>query len=212
MRIMSLVSLLNYAFRYVVKTSKHYNIDESHALKHSMDVLGYAKKIADAEQSQFPMIENHRTIIYMAAIGHDMCDKKYMDETEGVCNFQNYLSGHLPSSEIDVIGNIISSMSYSTVKAKGFPRLGEYQMAYHIVREADLLTAYDVERCITFKMHYSNVSYEDAMLDAIELFDKRMLKMKEDKLFLTTFSRKESSLLHDRAILDIENMKTLLQK
>jgi GTP-binding protein HflX len=30
-------------------------------------------------------------------------------------------------------------MSYSTVQKRGFPKLGEYQRAYHVVREADLL-------------------------------------------------------------------------
>ena len=45
MKIMStsivLMNLINIGFKYVVETSKTFNIDESHALKHSMEVFGY---------------------------------------------------------------------------------------------------------------------------------------------------------------------------
>ena len=43
------MSYINTAFRLVIELSRQYNIDESHALKHSMEVYGYAKKIMKTE-------------------------------------------------------------------------------------------------------------------------------------------------------------------
>ena len=45
----SLLNLVNRGFKYVVETSDLYKIDESHALKHSMEVYGFAKKIYESE-------------------------------------------------------------------------------------------------------------------------------------------------------------------
>jgi hypothetical protein len=113
-------------------------------------------------------------------------------------------------SELEVIGQIISTMSYSKVKVKGYPDLGDYQLAYHIVREADLLAAYDLDRCIIYKMYNDSSDYNKALKDAFNLFDTRVLKMKKDKLFITNFSKKESTKLHKKAIKDLNNLKTFL--
>ena len=205
-----LMNLLNIGFKYVIETSKISNIDESHALKHSMEVFGFTKKILESEVIQNPFLENQKNIIYMAAIGHDMCDKKYMDEKEGIIKYQRHLSNLMSPSELEVIGQIISTMSYSKVKVKGYPDLGDYQLAYHIVREADLLAAYDLDRCIIYKMYNDSSDYNKALKDAFNLFDTRVLKMKKDKLFITNFSKKESTKLHKKAIKDLNNLKTFL--
>lgn len=83
----SLINLINHCFDFVIDTSAIYKIDESHALKHSMEVYGYAKKIYDNEVIKHPYLENQQAIIYSAAIAHDMCDKKYMVEKRGHCTF-----------------------------------------------------------------------------------------------------------------------------
>ena len=43
------MSLLNKLLHFVILTSNKYKIDESHGLKHSMDVLQFAYKIFNAE-------------------------------------------------------------------------------------------------------------------------------------------------------------------
>ena len=205
-----LMKLINLGFKYVMETSKIFNIDESHALKHSMEVFGYAKKIYDIEKVKHPFLENQKNIIYMAAIGHDMCDKKYMNEAEGILRYQQQLSPPImEQNDLEIMGKIISTMSYSKVKVNGFPELGDYQLAYHIVREADLLAAYDLERCIIYKMYHNNMNYEEALKDAFHLFDDRVLKMIDDKLFTTDFSKKESIKLHKKAIKDLHNLGDL---
>ena len=177
------MNLLNRGFKYVIETSKQYNIDESHALKHSMEVFSYAKKIYESEIKKNHFLESHKNIVYMAAIGHDMCDKKYMDEKEGIIKYQTYLSNFMLPHELDIMGKIISTMSYSKVKVNGYPNLGDYQLAYHIVREADLLAAYDIDRCIIYKMYHDNLDYNDALTDAFKLFDTRVFQMRNDALF-----------------------------
>ena len=213
MKIMStsivLMNLINIGFKYVVETSKTFNIDESHALKHSMEVFGFAKKIYESEVKANPYLENQKNIIYMAAIGHDMCDKKYMNEKEGIIRYKNYLNDLMITNDLEVMCKIIETMSYSKVKVKGYPDLGEYQLAYHIVREADLLAAYDLDRCLIYKMYHNNCDYNVALEDAFNLFDNRVFKMRKDRLFKTKYSKIESLKLHKKAIKDVQNLKTL---
>jgi HD superfamily phosphodiesterase len=205
------MNLINGGFKYVMETSKLFNIDESHALKHSMEVFGYAKKIFESEKKNTNnhFLNDQKMIIYMAAIGHDMCDKKYMDEEEGIQRYKTYLSDKMPPNELDMVGNIISTMSYSKVIKNGYPDLGNYQLAYHIVREADLLAGYDLERCIIYKMYNNNLTYNEALIDAFQLFDTRVLKMRENKLFITEYSKKESYVLHVEALMEMNNLRNL---
>ena len=197
--------------KYVVQTSKYYKIDESHAVKHSMEVYGFTKKIYESEIKRNPYLEKQREIIYMASIGHDMCDKKYMDEKEGIMRYQEYLSEFMSPSDLEVIGNIIGTMSYSKVKANGYPNLGEYQLAYHIVREADLLASYDIDRCIMYRMYSSNANYSTALMEALNLFDYRVFQMRKDKLFVTKYSKREALKLHKKAQKDVESLREILK-
>ncbi len=206
----TMVSLINRGFKYVIDTSEHFKIDESHALKHSMEVYGFAKRIYESEIKNNPQLEEQREIIYMAAIGHDMCDKKYMDENEGIERYKNYLTSYISSDELEIIGTIIGTMSYSKVKVNGYPNLGKYQLAYHIVREADLLAAYDIDRCIMYSIHKESVEYSVALKRAVELFDSRVFRMRQDRLFKTEYSRKESLKLQKKAKIDVEILKNIL--
>jgi len=204
---LSLTPLLNRSFRYVGETTELYNIDESHGLKHAMEVFGYAKRIYESELKNNPFLEQQQEIIFAAAIGHDMSDKKYMDESEGIIKYKSYLSDIMRPEDLEIMSKIISTMSYSKVKARGYPDLGEYQLAYHIVREADLLAAYDIDRCIMYTMHRDKCEYTTALNEAFDLFDYRVFKMRSDKLFKTAYSRKESLKLHRKAQKDVESLK-----
>lgn len=205
------LNLINNSFNYVIKTCELYKIDESHALKHSMEVYGFAKKIYDTELINNPFLEQQKEIIYLASIGHDMCDKKYMDEKEGVKRYKNYLSENfVNSSDIEIIGKIIETMSYSKVKVNGYPELGEYQLAYHIVREADLLAAYDIDRCVMYTMYHNNINYSEALVEALNLFDVRVFRMRKDRLFKTNYSKRESLKLHKKAMKDVNSLKEIL--
>ena len=197
--LLSLSKLINYCFQYVVETSNVYKIDESHALKHSMEVFKLSKQIYESELNNNPHLKNQNKIIFTAAIGHDMCDKKYMNETEGILKYKNYLTNLMPKNDIEIVGKIIETMSYSKVKKNGYPQLGDYQLAYHIVREADLFSSYDIDRCVIYGMYVEKLDYDKALERAIYLFKNRELKYLNENLFITEFSKNEALKKHENA-------------
>jgi len=210
MKVMNFVNLINQAFRFVIQTSNEFNIDESHALKHSIEVFNFANTIYESETLKLPHLENHREIISLASIVHDMCDKKYMNEDYGIENMNKYMKNYISPEELEVVSNIIKTMSYSKVKKNGYPDFGEYQLAYHIVREADLLAAYDLDRCIIYRMMRDSTNYTDALVESKNLFESRILNYRKDKLFVTFYSKNKSLLLHRKAVKDVEKLDSLL--
>ena len=128
-----------------------------------------------------------------------MCDKKYVDFKTGIREIEKVLNTELKPKEIKYTKKIMETMSYSTVKKNGFPDLGKYQDAYHIVREADLLTSYDFDRTIIYHMNKNNTlihSYKDAL----ELFENRVFNYHKDNLLLSDYSKDKSIELTSVAI------------
>lgn len=197
-------SIISRAFDLVVFLSKKFNIDESHSLKHSMEVYNFALQIYESELEMNHYLEGQKDIIILAAILHDTIDKKYVDEQAGLEEIRKHMEYHVKSEKLDIIFQIITTMSYSTVKKNGFPLLNEYQLAYHIVREADLLAAYDIDRCIMYAMYKKDMIYSDAVNAAKTLFEERVFKHRADKLFVTNYSKKLSIQLHKKAKKDVE--------
>jgi HD superfamily phosphodiesterase len=197
-------TLIVKAFDLVMVLCKKFNIDESHSLKHSMEVYNFALRIYESELHMNAYLEEQKDIILLAAILHDTIDKKYVAEADGIEEIRKHLNGFVTVEKLDVIFQIITTMSYSTVKKNGFPLLGDYQLAYHIVREADLLAAYDIDRCVMYSMYTKNANYSEALDMAIVLFDNRVLKHRKDKLFVTNYSKNLSANLHKKAKKDIE--------
>ena len=200
---------LSCLYNFVLLTSRIYNIDESHSLKHSMDVYSYANKIYNLEVINNQYLKEHKNIIDTSAILHDMCDKKYMNQTEGVERIKLFLADHISNEEIEPIVDIISTMSYSTVKKNGFPNLGKYQLAYNIVREADLLTSYDFDRCVMYKMYVDKYNYKEAVKDALNVFENRVFKYHTDRLFTTKYAIQKSYILRTNEIKHINIIKKL---
>lgn len=217
------MSLITKLFHFVMITSKKYGIDDTHGLSHSMNVLHFANDIYEAEKHRHSILQQQQKVIFVSAIIHDMCDKKYMNEDEGLKNINTFLQDKMSLAEIDITKRIIKTMSYSTVKRQGFPELYEYQMAYHVVREADLLSAYDFDRCMLYNMHIQDtdpknqekeqdVKIMDAFNDAHELFQRRVLKHNHDNLFITDYSKHHYLPLHINAIKRINSWKQIMRK
>jgi HD superfamily phosphodiesterase len=196
---------INKLFAYVTFICKKYEIDESHGLTHSMNVLNHAQNIYNSEVGKNPFLEAQQKIIYTAAILHDMCDKKYIDETEGVQMIVDYIKDDVTLNELDVIKTIIKTMSYSKVTLFGYPMLGEYMLAYHIVREADLLSAYDFNRCMIYGINKKEncKTIMDSFIESRKLFNHRVLKYIDDALFITEYSKTISKALHEESIKSI---------
>ena len=199
-------NLINFAFHYVIQTSKHFYIDESHALRHSMEVYQFAKNIYDSQVELNPYLEPQKEIILCSAILHDMCDKKYMNEKEGIDKMNLFMKDYIDPDKLNIINKIITTMSYSTVKKNGYPELGEYNIAYHIVREADFHAAYDVERCIIYQMMRKNDDYITSVLSAKYLFEQRVFQYLNDGLFTLEYSKRRAQLLHDQATVKMKDI------
>ena len=195
--------MMNQAFKCVMCLTKKYNIDESHSLKHSMEVLKFAEDIYGSEVREHPHIKTQKNVIVAAAILHDMCDRKYVtDESVALAEIREFMTGCLSEAEMNVVIDIITTMSYSKVKKHGYPELGEYQLAYHIVREADLLAAYDIDRCTIFAMNVHNLEYTESFKRARTLFDERVLTYRSDGLFVTDYSKRKAGELHSKCVLE----------
>ena len=198
--------LLNRAFEYVILASKKYNIDESHSIKHSLEVLNFANSIYESELINNNHIIDQHDIICTASILHDMCDKKYMDETLGINEIKLFMKDYIDHDKLDIVCTIIQTMSYSKVISYGYPNLGEYQLSYHIVREADLLAAYDIDRCIIYGLMVEKLSYTDSIKRSKELFNCRILKYIENNLYITNYAKDLAINLHMKSLLKINQL------
>lgn len=202
--------LLSALLHFVKITSSRYKIDESHSIGHSMDVLHFSREILENSVKIYPYLREQEPVIYTSAILHDMCDKKYIDPNVGLSNINNLLYHRLKPNEIENIKHIINTMSYSTVKKSGFPTIGKYQMAYHVVREADLLAAYDFDRAIIYNMHHSDDDFMKSFENSKDLFENRMFKHNEDGLFITDYSKQKSVELCEKSRKQINSWKKII--
>lgn len=204
------MELFNDLTRFILETSIKYNIDETHNISHSMNVLHLAHAIYETELQTNPSIKAHKKIIYLSATLHDMCDKKYMNEAEGLAEINAFLNYKITDAESAAIASIITTMSYSKVKHYGFPDLGIYQRAYHVVREADLLTAYDFDRCMIYHIKVNRGNFKDSFYKAEELFENRVFRHGDDNLFRTEYALTHYPALHNQAIDRIKTWKKIL--
>ena len=175
-----------------------------------MAVLRYADEIYRSQFNMFPYLKDQTNVIYSAAVLHDMCDKKYMTQSDGIKEIDEFLNDKLNSHELFYTKQIMETMSYSTVKKNGYPDLGEYEIAYHVVREADLLCSYDFDRCITFKLN-QGMPLTDAYHDALDLFHTRVFNYNTDKLLISDYAMKESVQLSINALKQINTWNNIIK-
>lgn len=79
------INLMSKMINFIINTTNKFKIDESHGLKHSLDVLKYSNILLNKELKNTTYLKpdelyKFKKIIYSCALLHDMCDKKYMDE------------------------------------------------------------------------------------------------------------------------------------
>ena len=204
---------LSKLFQFVVAVSTKYNIDESHSLGHSMRVFHFAEQIANREMEfmENPVVlETQKPIIHAAAILHDTCDKKYRIEAEGLEEIKELLHPMMSKDQISVTIRIIEHMSYSKVTKYGMPEMGEYQMAFHAVREADLLDSYDFDRSMIYHFEKNRKTIDESYKDACELFDNRVLRLMDDGLLLTDYAKSMHDVLSHRANVRMRHWRNLL--
>jgi len=204
------MNLLTNLVKFIIITIRKYNIDESHGLSHSLNVLYNAYNIYSSELPKNSFLKDQERVILVSTLVHDMCDKKYMSQDDGINEIELFLNTKISQEEIEVTKKIISTMSYSTVKKNGFPELNNYQLAYNIVREADLLAAIDFDRCMVYDLFTRTGNINDAYENALKLFEVRVLKHEEDNLYITEYSKNQDKILKQLAIQRINSWNKII--
>jgi hypothetical protein len=138
-----------------------------------------------------------------------MYDHKYT--TNNIPPISNVLQYHLKPHEINVVTKIINTMSLSKVKKEGFPELGAYQWAYHIVREADLLSSYDMDRAMIYDMYHSDGNVLSNYEHIIDIFENRINTYYNNNLFLTEYGKANGNKLYEKSIVQLANWKSIIQ-
>ena len=97
------MNLLSILVKFVIFITRKYNIDESHGVSHSLDVLHNAYHIYNSELEANLFLKDQERIILIAALVHDMCDKKYMEQDNGIIEICEFLGNKIQTDEIDII-------------------------------------------------------------------------------------------------------------
>ena len=169
-------------YEYVEHICKKYKIDESHDVGHAKDCVQFAEQLLEPNT---PELE--RVITVYAAALHDTVDKKYVPVKDGCAQVHMFLYGiGLEEDEIHTILSIITTMSFSYLKVRkedglSYPDHGQWNRAYHIVRHADLLCSYRVERCFHYQKRLTpTISDDECWVKVEQLFEKRMMRYVHD--------------------------------
>lgn len=206
------MKLLPSLFFFVKSITQQNNIDESHSIGHSMKVLHHASNIYKDSLHQYPEIYNQENVIYTSAILHDMCDKKYVEQQEGLTKINDLLQHKMTYLEIQKVKEIMRTMSYSYVKTHDFPNhLGQYTMAYHIVREADLLASYDFDRAMIYHMYKTNEDVYKSFENSKSLFHNRVFTYVNDDMFKTRYSKRKSLELERESLKQIQSWEHIMR-
>jgi len=131
--------MIQQAFDCVKHFVEKYNIDESYSINHSNEVMRIANDIYMSELIHNPHIFPQQTVILAASILHDIC--RHVNKSDAILEIRDFMSSHVTSSDLDIIVSLLSPIP---VKNNECRDLSEYQLAYDIIREAYLLSTYDM--------------------------------------------------------------------
>lgn len=172
-------------FNFIEHQCKKYQIDTSHGSRHAwgtalraMAILKTLDNVSEKEE---------RVAIYSAAL-HDMCDSKYCPIQEATQDIKTFLLKiQWEQEEIEAVLSIVTTMSYSKLKKNviegviQYPNHREWQRAYHVARNADLLEGYIVARCVLYNKHIHPEKTEDEHWERAEqLFNERVFTYVSD--------------------------------
>ena len=206
------ISLIPIVEKFVEEKSQYYNIDMSHNLHHSLRVKEIGFVIAARDHH---LNTRQKEILYMSCMLHDMCDAKYIPHIQGILDVSNFMRNQCGVSMLthDAVMEIITSMSYSQiVKPDGTVKYpmwlsteqNGWGEVFHIARQADLLTSYDMKRMIHYKKEKLGFHYScDIYQDVVGTLDTRMNKLIDKGLFLSPTAIKVAKQWHQELCTDV---------
>lgn len=171
------VQLLKKSIPIVKKHAEKYNVDESHNHIHSLEVANYCLNLIRFEAN---LSKTEQDIAILGSIFHDTIDDKYIPSSENTDELlQSYLEQVVGthSKLIEPVILFSKSMSYSktvvrqkdkslTLEIPLYIQTHPYVRAFHLMRNADLLSSYNLKRCLLFR------SWRNETKDSIRLYNE----------------------------------------
>lgn len=168
------------------------NIDDSHNHLHAKEVLFWANILVRKEKVRD---EQELLMIGRCALLHDMMDHKYTDFSDRV---REHLECFHSIDDVDYMMDRMKAMSYhKIVRSDGFVVMPypDTDRVFHIVREADLLSSFNIARMVEFRLRNKDLSDDEIRRDVLDVYSTRMGTLCEKGLFTTrTGNRIASSL------------------
>lgn len=202
MKLLTYLHLVPLVEQFILNKSFHYQIDVSHNLHHSHQVKELGFLIA---RQDYHLNYKQQETLYLSCMLHDMCDAKYVPRVQGILDVSNFLKKYCEMDVHDGVMNIITSMSYNQIVSntghvvypKWLCQEKNFQDVFHISRQADLLTSYDLKRMIHYKHDRLGMFYSiDIYHDIVQTIDERMSKLIERKLFISPTAKRLAHRLH----------------
>lgn len=189
--------------------AKHQQLDVSHDHFHMARVADTALYLNSVCGK--PVTKEEEDVMILSAFTHDLCDRKYTDVDKALSDLRTWLTS-LPISaeQTHAVLHIINTMSYSKVTKHGYPSdLGRWSTAYHHVRVADLIDAYDIHRCYAYQDHaHPDMEPHEKWKAVIELFERRMLTQLDAYILpVCPYAESIARPRHDQAIVAVEYLK-----
>lgn len=195
--------LFSNAYAFCASVCRAQKIDASHDETHMVRVAKLTERLNELCGKH--VSEEEKDVMILAAFTHDLCDHKYTDVTAGLEVIDRWLERQPISEEQrHAVCRIISTMSYSKVKVHGYPTdLGRWELAYHHTRIADLIDAYDIERCYQYQSHkHPEMEEMEKWRAVIDVFERRVLTQKDD--FILPVAPYAVSLVEGRHLVAVE--------
>jgi HD superfamily phosphodiesterase len=169
------------AYDFCASICRAQGIDSSHDEHHMTRVAQMTERLNIL--SGCAVTQEEKDVMILSAFTHDLCDHKYTDVSAGLEVIDRWLEKQPISEEQRrAVCRIISTMSYSKVKVHGYPTdLGRWELAYHHTRIADLIDAYDIDRCYQYQSHkHPTMEETDKWRAVIDIFERRILTQKDE--------------------------------
>ena len=171
----------------IEKHSIKYNIDSSHNHIHSKEVANYCLQILKCEKN---IHLKDKKIALLGSLFHDTIDSKYIKGEDTEVILKNLLEKVVPDEEETIKQVILFSkyISYSKTVEKnkdGSLRFVlpeplqhfENLQAYHVMRNADLLSSYNLQRTLVYRSHKNKTKDP-------ELLTKEMMRLYFSRMYL----------------------------
>ena len=214
-------ALIQNSLHVVKEHCQKYQIDESHNEKHSKEVVDYCiqmiKTISDISIDE-------QQVIILSSIFHDAVDHKYIFD-KNIDILRGLLKKVLTEKNyrlIPYVLDIISNMSFSKTVIRQNDNSLVFQLpermknhpflrSYHIVRNADLLSSYNLKRAIFYNIHKKSGLQKPLEIfnEVYDLYYKRMFVLRKYNIinFNNDFCKEASAYLEKQSFLQLEFCK-----